>query len=221
MVRQKIQTDKTVNEFNVSRALRVAVTSSVLCTGLVGWEPGYTTIGVHLREVDGTIETTREVGDVDIECEFLVEEFEDLVFAVAGHQVDTRANVLSVRVVLDELESESVSAGGDTVGVGVVGTIDSAVCSTGGGVRANRGVPGVASVTVGGRASFVDPAPVGVESNRTSGLTNAATGGGTFLPGKSWVGLRRVGTDLLTKCDGEEGEGEKCGFVEHCGCECQ
>ena len=70
-----------------------------------------------------------------------------MVARVGVHEVETRTDVL-VRAVRDEVELEGGSAGGDTVGTGVVGTVQSAVLRTGGGVRAERGVPSVSGVAV-------------------------------------------------------------------------
>ena len=101
-----------VDELDVLGALRVAVASTVLSTSLVGCVLGETTILSHLDEVQSTVETAGEVGHVDIEGEFLVEEGEHLVVGVVLHQVDTRADVGAG----NELERERVAAGRDTVG---------------------------------------------------------------------------------------------------------
>jgi predicted ABC-type sugar transport system permease subunit len=131
--------------------LRITVASSVLGTSLVGGEFGHTTIGVHLGEVEGTVETAREVGDIDVERKLLVEELEHLVGGVAGHEVDTRPNVRLGRSG-DEFESEGVAGGGDTVGTLVVGTVEGTVRRASGTIGAESSVPGVAGVAVG-RAS--------------------------------------------------------------------
>lgn len=65
-----------------------------------------------------------------------------------GQEVETRTDVL-VGSGGDELESESVAAGGDTVSARVVGTVKSAVGGTGLGVGAKSRVPSVTGVTVG------------------------------------------------------------------------
>jgi hypothetical protein len=52
----------SVDEFDVSRALRVAITRSVLGSGLVGSVGlGNTTVGVHLRKVESAVETAGEL----------------------------------------------------------------------------------------------------------------------------------------------------------------
>ncbi len=57
----KIGTYHSVDELDVTGALRVAVSRSVLGTRLVGWELGQTTVGVHLGEVESTVKTARRL----------------------------------------------------------------------------------------------------------------------------------------------------------------
>lgn len=83
----------TSNELQVTRALGVAVSNAVLSTSLVVGVLGDTAVGVHDDEVEGTVQTAREVGDVDGEGELLVQQVEDLVVRVIGHQVSTRSDV--------------------------------------------------------------------------------------------------------------------------------
>ena len=149
-------------------ALSVAVASSVFGTGLVSRETGETTICVHLGEVESTVETAREVGDIDVESEFLVLELEHLVGGVGGHEVDTRSDVLAVGVGRDELERQGIATGGDTVGGSVVSAFESAVLGAGDVVGAESSVPGVAGVAVGVLTGSrgVEPAPVGVYEYR-------------------------------------------------------
>lgn len=47
----------TVDELEITRALAVAVASSVLGSGRVGGVLGQTTVGVHRDEVHGAVET--------------------------------------------------------------------------------------------------------------------------------------------------------------------
>jgi hypothetical protein len=160
------------DELDVVGALGVAVTSSVLGTGLVVGELGHASVGIHLGEVDGTIETARKLGDIDIESELLGLHVELLVHGRAAwcHEVDTRTDVATSL----ELEGKSVAGGGDTVSTAVVGTIESAVLSAsstiGGG--AVGGVPGVSSVAVGRATDVMDPTPVSIEGD--SGVLGGA-----------------------------------------------
>ena len=214
--RCEILTYHSVNELDVTRALRVAVSSSVLGTSLVSWELGQATVGVHLGEVESTVQTARKVGNIDVEGELLVEKLEHLVGRVACHEVDTRTDVLLGRSG-HELEGESVAAGGDAVGTRVVGTVESAVGRTGNTVGAESGIPGVSSVAVGGSRGRVEPAPVGVEDDLAGGLGSTPATGGALLPGQGRVGLSRKSADLLTAHHGDERESDESGFVEHFG----
>ena len=101
----------------------------------------HATIGSHLGEVDGTVETAGELGDIDVEGELLVEQVEHLILGVGGvHEVDTRADVGTSL----EGEGEGVTGGGDTVCARVVGAVESTVSRAGRIVGTESGVPGVA-----------------------------------------------------------------------------
>jgi hypothetical protein len=116
----------SVDELNVVGALSITVTGSVLGTSLVGGVLGHTTICIHLGEVKSAVETARKLGDVNVEAELLVLHVENLVLAVAGHEVHTGPDV-GVGTLGDKLKGKSGTSGGDTIGSRVVGTIKSAV----------------------------------------------------------------------------------------------
>lgn len=202
----------TVNELNIVWALSITVTSSVLGTSLVGGVLGLPTIGGHLGEVQSTVQTTWEVGDIDIEGEFLVVWLEQLILGISGvHEVDTGTDVGRVWAHGDELESERVASGRDTVGTTVVGTIQSTVCSTGLSIGAESGVPAVTIIAVGAAGGGVEPTPVRVEHNgrRLVGAGSSGAGAGTLGPGELGVGLRGEGTNLLRRnSGGKEDEGQ-------------
>ncbi len=120
--------------------MRVAVAGSVLSTSLVGWIFGHATISVHLGEVEGTVETAREGGDINIEGELLVEGLEDLVGSVGVHEVGSGSDV-GVGARSDELQGEGIAGGGDTIGSAVIGTVESAVGSAGGRIGTKGRVP--------------------------------------------------------------------------------
>ena len=73
------------------------------------------TVGGHLDKVEGTVQTARKLGDVDVKGELLVDEVEHLVLGVRLHEIGTRTNVAGERALGDELEGESVVAGSDTI----------------------------------------------------------------------------------------------------------
>lgn len=105
----------TVDVLDVVGALSIAVTGSVLGTGLVV-ALAHTTVSGHLDEVESTVETARQLGNIDVEGELLADQVEHLVLGVGLHEVRTRTNVGGVGVLGHELEAQRVAAGGDTVG---------------------------------------------------------------------------------------------------------
>jgi hypothetical protein len=151
-----------VDELDVLGTLRVTITSSVLRTGLVARELGETPIGVHLRKVEGTIKTTRKVRDIDVESELLVENLEKFVLTIAVHEVNTGTDVLPVRVVRHEFESDRIARDADTIGTRVIRAFDSTVRRAGLAIGANGGVPCVSGVAVGVAVFVVGPPPVRV-----------------------------------------------------------
>lgn len=208
----------TVDELDIVWALSIAVTGTVLSTSLVTRVAGLSSIGVHLREVESTVQTARKLGDIDIEGELLVEEVEHLVgLVLVVHKIDTGTDVGGVLTLGDEAEGKGITGSGDTVGSGVVSTIKSAVGSASGWVRAERGVPGVTIVAVGSTGGSVKPAPVGIEDNRVL-LGNTATRLGALLGGDLWVGLSGEGTDLLSSGEGGKSQRVESGGLEHFEC---
>lgn len=173
-------------------ALSIAVAGSILGTSLVARVLGHTTISGHLDEVDGAVKATGEVRHVDVKGEFLVLELEDVVGGVAGHKVDTGTNVGTG----DELQCESVTAGGDAVGAGIVSTIERAVLGTCSAIRAQGGVPSVAGVAVSKAGRGVEPAPVRVEDDGCL-CGRTATALRAFLRGEFGMGFCHVRADLL------------------------
>lgn len=147
------------------RALSVAVASSVLGTSLVGGVRPKATVFLHLDEVESTVETARKVGDIDVEGEFLVLHVEHLVFALVRHEVHAGADVGRVWALGDECEGEVSARGSDTVGAGVVGTVEGTAGSARLAIGAESRIPLVAGVAVVGTFGGVQPAPVGVEGN--------------------------------------------------------
>lgn len=205
-----------VDELDIVGTLRITVSGSVLGTSLVVGVLGLATIGVHLDKVQGTVKTTGKLGDVDVECELLVLGLEHLVSDIGGvHQIDTGADVLA-GALGDELVSERVAAGGDTVDAAVVGTLDGAVLGTGSAVGTERGVPGAAGVAVGEAGGGVQPAPVGVKHDRGL-LGDTAAGSGTLSPGELGMNLGGQGANLLGRDGEEKGERDEGGGGGHCG----
>lgn len=198
------------------RALSITVTSTILSTGLVTGVARGTTIDLHLREVQSSVQTARKLGDIDIEGELLVEELKGFVLGVGGvHHVHTGADVGGALAPSDEFVGERLAVGGDTVGALVVGTLESAVGSTLDGIRAILVNPVVTVIAVGITVGVVEPTPVGVEDDATGDLLALALGSAS-LPVELGVNLLLQSTSLLGGDDrGEEGEGGENGFGRH------
>lgn len=208
-----LNVSSTTDELHVVWALSIAVTSTVLGTGLVGWVLGLTTILVHFNEVQGSVDTARHVGDIDIEGELLANGVEHGVFVVVIHQVDTRTNVGGGGTG-DELEGKSIAAGGDTIGGRVVSTLKSAVSSAGSVVGAEGRIEGVSSVAIVVLVGSVvsEPTPVSVDDD-LGVLGRATTRSSASGGGQARMGFGGDGTRLLGRNEGDEG-GEESDFAE-------
>ena len=209
----------SVYELHVVWTLSITVSGTVAGTSLVAWVLGLSSIGIHLGEVESSVDSARKVAHVDIEGELVVLESKGLVGVVIGHEVNSASNV-GTSALGDELESQSVVGSGDTISLRVFGTLKSAVAGAGDGVWAKSLVPGVASVAVGVTRLVMKPSPVGIENDfRVLGCADAARG--ASLHGHSWVNFWLGGTDLLTADSGqqrERGKGESVGVhLDGCG----
>lgn len=149
----------TTDELQVTRTLRVAVSNTVLSTGLVVRVLGDTTVGVHGHKVEGTIQTAREVGNIDGEGELLVQQVKNLVVGVICHEVGTRSDVGTG----NEVQTQRIAGGSDTVRSRVVCTVESTVLSTSSISVADSGIPSVSSIAVGAGIDTMHPAPVGIQ----------------------------------------------------------
>ena len=86
--------------------------------------------------------------NVNVEGELLVEDFEHLVFAIAGHEIQARTDVeLGARRF--KFEGKGITASGDAIGPAVVCTIQCAIGCASGAVSTNGGVPLVSGVAIG------------------------------------------------------------------------
>ena len=157
-----LSTYQTVNELQVPGALAVTISSAVFSTSFT------LALSGHGDEVKSTIETAVKGGDINSEGELIASKLEDLVLVITVHEVGPGTDVLATLVVRDELQGERIAARGDTIGTLVVGnTFDDTVLGAGLVIRARRGVPLVAGVAVGVVVRDVDPAPVGIQDDRS------------------------------------------------------
>lgn len=118
-----IKTHLAVDELQITRALRIAIASSVLGTCLVPRVLSQATIGIHGDKVQSSIESAGQPGSIHVECELLVLQLEYLVGTLVLHQVQTRANVGAS----DEAQSEGIAISGRTVCAGVVSAVQRTV----------------------------------------------------------------------------------------------
>jgi hypothetical protein len=116
-------------ELEVTGALRVTVSGTVLGTSSVGGLRADTTVLGHGDEVQSGVETALDGGQIHVEGELVADEVEGLVAGLVLEEVHTGTDVGAVLVLGHELEVKSVTAGGGTVGALVVDTLDSAVLS--------------------------------------------------------------------------------------------
>ena len=91
------------------------LTSSILGTSLVVSLVD-ATVGGHLNKVESTVQTAREVGNVNVEGELLVDEVEHLVLGVGLHEVGTGSDVAGELALGDELEGQGIARSRDTIG---------------------------------------------------------------------------------------------------------
>lgn len=191
----KWQTNLAIDELDVVRALRVAVSSAVLGSSLVCRVFGHTTILVHFDEVKGSVQAAGQLRGVDVKGELLVEELEHLVLGIRGHKIQPRTDAPAERTIGDKLKRKSATGRSHSVRAGVVCSIEGAITSTCFAVRAEGSVPRVATVAVRGFGRLVQPTPVGIE--RDLGLERRAAAGRALLDGQRRVIFRGQNTDLL------------------------
>ena len=184
-----------VDELEVPRALRVAVSRAVFGTGFVGGIAGFAAVGVHRHKVDRPVETAGELGDVDVKSEFLVEQVEHGVCILVIHEIDPGSDILLLRL-RDEVQTQRAAGGGDAVGGSIVGTVDRALFRANFVAGADGGVPFVASIAVGVPIDGVQPAPVCVDSDLAVD-GGAAAGARAGLPGQAGVHFSLLSADLL------------------------
>lgn len=86
-------THLSVDELQITGALSIAVAGTIPGSGLVRRGLGFSAILVHGDEVQGTVETTAEFRDIDVERELVAEQLEHLILIGTIHEVQTRSDV--------------------------------------------------------------------------------------------------------------------------------
>ena len=148
----------TVDELDIMRALRVAVSSSVL--GSCQIRAGHSTVLSHLNKVQRTVQTTRQFRHVDLERELSVLQFEHSILVTRRcRHVRTTSHVLRVLSLRHEFQIQVASVRRHTVRVGPIAlrnTVQRAVLRTCHRIGTDRGIPGISSVAVRVRSDFVN-----------------------------------------------------------------
>lgn len=67
------------------------------------------------NKVEGAVQATANVRDINVKGELVAEELEHLVLVLALHEIHAGPDVLAVPVLRDVLEAERVAVGLDTV----------------------------------------------------------------------------------------------------------
>jgi len=183
-----------VDEFEITRALGIAVSSTIFSSSFVGRVLLQATVCIHGDEVERPIEAAGEGRQVNVEGEFEIRgQLEHFISSIILHQVVTRSNVRRVRPLGNELQLERISAGCDAISRLVVGSIKRAVRGALLVVATHCLIPLITGIAVGvpkqrkftpvqteqasnGPALDMKPAPVRVDHNFPA-LARAATFG--------------------------------------------
>lgn len=149
----------------LNRALRVAISSAIPSTSRV--EVICITLGVHLREVQCAVDAAWHLGDIDIECELLIQKLEMLVRVLICHEIHSwrrqRSDIRS-RICLVDVQCQCVAAGTNTIG-GVIHALERACLCASLNVWAELFVESI-RYAVGIAIDVVKPAIVGIEHDR-------------------------------------------------------
>lgn len=90
-----------------------------MSASLVGWILRHATVGIHRREVQSAVKTAPKVGNVDIECELVIEWLKQVVLGRRVQEVDTGTNI-DLGAVSNEVEPEGAAGGGNAVSATIV-----------------------------------------------------------------------------------------------------
>jgi hypothetical protein len=140
----------TVDELDIVRALRIAITGAVVGTGLIVSE-ALASVVVHLNEIHGTINAAFKMRDINVHRELPILQIKHLVAVIAIQQVQARANIRTMGVFSDEAQLDTAVYLRDAIltGVTISGhTFDSAPLSASYWVIAQRCIPRIPRVTI-------------------------------------------------------------------------
>lgn len=195
----------TVDEFEITRALRITVANAVFRTGFVGGVFLHSAISIHGNEVQGSVKSAWKVRYVHIESELVVQELELGVRCISIHEIQTRTNIGSIGALGDESKLQRVAARGSSVSSRVVRAFQSTVRSTFSVVWAQGRVPCISSVAIGVavRRLVVYPTPIGINYH-LSLLSSTSPSRSALLPCHRGMGLGLLRAYLLAAYNGSD-----------------
>lgn len=120
---RKDRTYLAVDKLEIPRALGVTVSSTVFSACLIAIILGHSPICIHGGEVQGTVQTTRDLRNIHIEAELGVGQIEHLISAVIFQQIQPGADIR----VLDKSQCQGTTVRRNAIGPFVVRSIDSTV----------------------------------------------------------------------------------------------
>lgn len=77
----------SIDEFNILRTLGVAITGSKLGACLIVGILRRTSVGRHFDEIKRAIQSTRQAGEIDVECELLILQMEHLIGRIVLQEI--------------------------------------------------------------------------------------------------------------------------------------
>ena len=157
------------------------------------------------------------MANVHVKCKLVANQVENLIVARVLHQIRSRSYVGRVRALGDEFQCKGSTAGRNTIGRGIVSTLDDTVGRAFAVTRADSRVPLIAIVTVCivsfdlssgsvskigegvARMTDVEPTPIGVNNDfPIVGFAIGASSARACLPCHLRMRLGLIGTGPLS-----------------------
>mmetsp|Transcript_38036 Transcript_38036/g.93028 ORF Transcript_38036/g.93028 Transcript_38036/m.93028 type:complete len:203 (+) Transcript_38036:1002-1610(+) len=150
------------------RALGVTISRPVLRPSLVPVILALPAVRIHLHKIQSAIQTTWQLRHVNIECELLVLQLEQLVGLLSIHQIRPAANVARVLTLRHKPQLQLVPVAGDAIWRRPIlcrDPVQPAVARASLRIRTIARVPAVPRVAIRAAPHLMQPAPVRVQSH--------------------------------------------------------
>merc|ERR1712086_532514 len=96
----------TIDELQVMGALGITVSSTILGTSTSIF--GFTSICIHLHEIQSAVDSTIKLGIIHSVSELLVLQLEEHVRVFGVHEIRSRSNILAVRTLGHKAELKGI-----------------------------------------------------------------------------------------------------------------